>query len=865
MAPTIDTAPEAVTDAGQSYEYTSPPEPNKQTIVLVNAPLDPDHTNVVRTPAAMDAFIAAEVTAGRAYVANDLNIQDPAFSLKLPIQYQDALHYFNYGRLTIGERNWYVFYSPRYLNNEVTLFVADIDEWLSYDWQLGYSMVERGHIAVAASQDDTYGDQYLTAPEPIEAPPVRGVLDAGILGSAPSSWTVLVISANDLRGAGPDAGFPPFWELDRLNDEIESAANLGSSATIDSTGTVQTVIPTATYPWSTGTPPTPPSGTPVNGFVPDDLLVVLATAAGANPAQAELNTALAWSEVVAANPAAAISATVSGAPASPAGYWDRALDTAIHADPSLYGITDPLLAPIGHSAHGLGIRINVTGVSPAEMAAAGFSEFNSYTYTFEGPYSWDEPTPGTLEVFVAAATPSPVSTIDGVAAGGGCYLFTQSGWATYMNIVQGTPWVTAGIIAVRLVPSWAVSGANAVAYAENIPALDPSDAMYTTASGIPVYRANVVSATANEVVLNNWRAAALSAVGANPIWRKLLTAQFTDLMVGNGDDLKSFRPDQWDHADIGFTAVTGAAHGDASIRLIPTGYNELGSQLGIDSPVGGVAGLTQEGLGIATANTAQGVMTPFMSAYTNHQSWEVQFRQRELAQTLGLTEVQLSLGAAGIASALGAATGSVSGSTGHAFAPIPGEGGGKMAVGGEAALGGIAGGAAAGFSSLINTAVQASNTIQLLDISTDGSFDIGALQLGISGLGAYYAYQAWVQSLDAVPGSGSPEQLASAWRAIMSQAFEVIIAMPSAERVTKLVSEWNRYGYMIGQAFAPEQLNAMDHYTYWRTTGALITGGVPQDRRQTIAAAFDRGVTVWENVADIGTAPDNEPLTGITY
>lgn len=862
MAPTIDTAPEAVTPAGQAFEYTSPPEPNKQTIVLVNAPLDPDHSNVVRTPAAMDAFIDTELTAGRAFTRNDLNIQDPSHDVDLPIIYQDALHYFNYGRLTIGERNWYVFYSPRYLNVNNTRFVADIDEWLSYDWQLGYSMIERGHIAVAASQDDTYGNQYLTAPEPIDAPPVRGVLDAAILGSAPSAWTVLVISANDLRGTGTST---PFHELHRLNDEIESAANLGSAATIDSSGTVQTVIPQSDYPWSTGSAPTPPVGPPVNGFVPSSLLVVLATATGPNPAQAELNTAAAWSNVVATLPGAAISATVGGAPASPAGYWDRPLDIAIHANPALYGITDPLLAPVGHSDHGLGIRINVTGVTDAVMAANGFSKFNSYTYTFTGPYSWDEPTPGTLEVFVAASTPSPVSTIDGVAAGGGCYLFTQSGWATYMNIVQGTPWVTAGISAVRLVPSWAVGGANAVAYAENIPALDPTDPMYADAAAIPVFRNLVVSATANQAVLNNWRTAALSAVGANPIFRKILTAQFTDLLLGSGDTTTSFRPDQWDHADIEFVAVTGAAHGDASIRLIPTGYNELGSQLGLDAPVGGVAGLTQEGYGVATANTAQADMTPFMSAYTNHQSWEVQFRQRELAQTLGLTEVQLSLGAAGIASALGAATGSVSGSTGHAFAPVPGENGGKMAIGGEAALGGIAGGAAAGFSSLINTAVQASNTIQLLDISTDGSFDIGAQQLGISGLGAYYAYEAWFQSLDAVPGSGSPETLASAWRAIMAQAFEVIIAMPSAERVSKLMSEWTRYGYMIGQAFVPSQLNTMDHYTYWKTTGALITGGVPQDRRQTIAAAFDRGVTVWENVSDIGTAPDNAPLTGITY
>lgn len=870
MVDHVNSVPEAVTGAGLDYPY--PGTPAVATIVLVNIPVDPDHQNVGLNQAAYDTFIDAQIAAtpdpstpgGAAWVlGNDQVMYDPEYNLKALIDYDTATRLYNYGRITADNgRQWYVFYTPVFLNRNVTRFLADIDEFPSFTWGLGYSVIERGHVAVAASQDDTYGSQYLTAPEPVDAPPVRGVLDASLLGSAPDSWTVLVISANDLRGTGTAT---PFWELSRLNDEIESAANRGSAATINSTGEVQTTIPTATYPWSTGSPPTPPVGQPTNGFVPDDLLAVLATATGANPAQAELNTALAWAEVVASYPSANITPTASGAPASPAGYWSRALDTAIHADPALYGITDPDLSPIGHSAHGLGIRINVQDVTPSQMSTFGFSEFNAYTYTYQGPYSWDEPTPGTLEVFVAASSPSPVSTIDGVAAGGGCYLFTQAGWARYLNVMQGAPWVTAGVVAVRLVPSWAVAGGEVVDYAENIPALDPTDPMWADAASIPVYRAQVTSATASPTVLADWRDDALAAVGVDTIWRKLLTSQFTDLLVGNGDAMTSFHPDQWETSGIEFEAVTGAAHGDASIRLIPVGYNDLGGQMGVDSPVGGVAGLTQEGLGIATANTAQGVMGPFMSAYTNQESWQVQFRQRELAQNLGFTGVQLSLGAAAISTALGAATGAVNGSTGSALAPTAmGE---KVPLGGGGLAAGLAGGAAAGFSSLINTSVQASNTIQLLDISTDGSFDIGALQLGISGLGAFYGYQAWVQSLDAVPGTGSPEMLASAWRAIMAQAFQVIIAMPSAERVSRLLSEWKRYGYMIGQAFDPGQLNVMSHFSYWKTQGALITGSTPQEKRRTIAQAFDRGVTVWDVIAEIGTdvTGDNAPLSGISY
>jgi len=247
---------------------------------------------------------------------------------------------------------------------------------------------------------------------------------------------------------------------------------------------------------------------------------------------------------------------------------------------------------------------------------------------------------------------------------------------------------------------------------------------------------------------------------------------------------------------------------------------------------------------------------PFMNAFGTYSSWQVLFRQRELAQSLGIEGANLSLGAAGISNALGAATGAAKSAFEGAFL-----GGGPGAVIGAGA------GLASAAASQINAIVSADNTIQLLDISTDGSFDIGAYQLFIAGQAAVYAFSTAWQALDANPGSGSPDRLASAWRAIIGQAFEVIISMPSAERVKRLISEWERYGYMIGQAFAPSRLDTMTKFTYWQTEGALITGSTPQEKRQTIAEAFDRGVTLWNDLADIGTdvTAENTPVTGFTY
>ena len=188
----ITDVPASVTDAGQDHVYTGPPR--LAHVVLVNAPLDPDHENVGLNRAAYDTFIAGEITTGRAYVA-DVNLQDPHHDLVLPIEYETAATFYNYGRVTIGTRTWYVFYTPVYDNKENTRFVADIDEFPTYDWNLGFSEIERGHYAVAASASGTIG--YCLEPEPFTPRDLYGV--AAYQHDPLGAPAVLVISTVDLR------------------------------------------------------------------------------------------------------------------------------------------------------------------------------------------------------------------------------------------------------------------------------------------------------------------------------------------------------------------------------------------------------------------------------------------------------------------------------------------------------------------------------------------------------------------------------------------------------------------------------------------------------------------------------------------
>ncbi len=824
-------------------------------VVLVAAPLDPGHINRAVDSEAVDAYIAAEVAAGRAF-SIDAYRWAPWSPLQVELSYPTAMQY-NYARFTIGAngRQFYAFLTAEYLNLHDSSYRVAPDYEMTYPHTLGYSMIERGHVAVAASQNDTYGANYLTAPEPIEAAPVRGVLDAALLGSTPDAWTVLVVSANDLRGG---TGFP-FWDEHVESDSIQGAAGLASSATINVAGTIQVTIDDAKYPWSVQTGAVDPgTGTPVNGYVPSEVdgvpfLVNLVSGPASlppspsGPIQGEANTAAAWAALKAAHPEA-----VLGGPAG--GYWTRALDKAIHEDPAHYGVIDTGLSPIGHSPHGLGIRLNFSGVSEAVANSFGFTRFNDYTWTYNGPYIWAGMEPGAPQVFAPKVEASPLSTIDGVPAGGGVYLFTMEGFAAYMSVMQGAPWVTSGIIDVRLVPTWAVAnGGDATFDPTLVPAHDPSDGMYDAAADIPVFAGTVVSGTAAPDVLNNWRDTVLAGVGATG-WHKLVTAQFADLLVGNGDTLTSFRPDQWQDASIGFTAITGAAHGDPSIRIIPTGYNDLGSQMGVETPFGGKAGLMHSGYGIAASNPANQDLAPYLAAYSAHSSWTSNLLNLGLAKTLGFEKIALNAGVQGIQTVLGGGTSAVGGFLGA-----------KSGEEGTGAAGGAIKGLLGAVGNLATANLQTANAITMIDISEDGSFDIGALQLGMSGVASVQAFDTWFQSLSSASGSGSAHSLASSWRSILGQAFRVIIALPTQERVKALVATWDRYGYMIGQAFTPNRLDAMTSRTYWKTAETTILGRMPKEAREAIAAHFEAGTTVWTNVADIGTQTTNNPRSGQEY
>ena len=83
--------------------------------------------------------------------------------------------------------------------------------------------------------------------------------------------------------------------------------------------------------------------------------------------------------------------------------------------------------------------------------------------------------------------------------------------------------------------------------------------------------------------------------------------------------------------------------------------------------------------------------------------------------------------------------------------------------------------------------------------------------------------------------------------------------------IARAVAMFDRYGYTVNRAMVPPRLDPMTKRSYWQLDDATILGQMPQSDREAVATAFERGVTVWNVVAEIGTHPANSPRAGVSY
>lgn len=832
---------------GQRPPAGEPTDETPVAVVLVTSGLDAAGSATPLNAAAVDAFIAAEIAAGRAHSAS-VTRWNPWSDLDVQLGLKAASAY-NYARFTLPDGSrWYGYLSAEYLNLTTTRYAVAPDDWTTYAPSIGYSFVKRGHVAVAASINDTYGDQYLLEPEPIDARPDFPALLGEAFGEPLSDWTAVVVSANDLRGSGT----PRYFQPHILSNAVMAAHEVASQATNTTDGGgPQFDIEQPGFPWVSGGGsgdggyfwPFPLNTFNTNNGEPED-----GFRTAGRPSHDGIDMGYGVANIT-GTPIRAVKGGEVVFAGFASGYGNRVrID---HGDgyestySHMFEAPDVTVGQTVNTGDVLG-GIGTTGTSTGNHLH--FEIYSQSAGDYIDPIAFmavqnpddrivgDEGGSGSgSTVYVPKVVPAIPSTIDGAPAGGGVFLFSMTGLRNYLAVMQNAPWITDGISSIRFVPSWAVANNGAGGSPESSPPRDPNDPAWATAGGYPSYVLNLNTNTPTQTALTNWRNSALSVIGASA-WRKLVTSQFCEVVVSGSSDV-SYAPETIRGNDIRFRGIAGSVHGGSTVA-VPLDVFSIGGTPPVPLDADGTGTLGASGYGMASAAPNMTEIGFAQLGYGNLYAYTVMVRQRALAIAEAVANAGITLGQQAVQTGVGAA-----------------------------AAGALAGGPAAiavGAIGLGSSVISSGATMNVLDMKLEESQNIAAYQTGYSSRMAEWSLKTAFQASEGVSGRAGTHTI-SGWKGSDGESLTVCVRMPSPDRVRAAVSMWERYGYMVGRAFIPPRLDPMTAFSYWQMEDVDVVGSMPADARERIAARFRQGTTVWVNVAQIGTKPANSPRAGIAY
>jgi hypothetical protein len=153
----------------------------------------------------------------------------------------------------------------------------------------------------------------------------------------------------------------------------------------------------------------------------------------------------------------------------------------------------------------------------------------------------------------------------------------------------------------------------------------------------------------------------------------------------------------------------------------------------------------------------------------------------------------------------------------------------------------------------------------LTDSQAAAQTDVETAMANLEAISKSRALRSVARNAEGVAPSADATNVQSARLLATGRGPLVSVLGMTAGDLARTVSEFDRFGYTVNRAMVPPRLDAMQARTYWQTADTTVLGDMPQESRQTIAAAFERGSTVWTNVSQIGTKPANPPTPGVTY
>lgn len=526
---------------GQRPSNSEPSTVDPVAVVLVSCPLDRDYRNVALNAAAVDAYIAAEVAAGRAFQAT-VERWSPWSTLQVQLSFANAVQY-NYARMTVGDRSWYGFLDAEYLNLTDTAYQVTQDAWTTYGPEIGYSTVVRGHVAVAASAG---GDlSYCLEPEPFTPGELIGY---GSHTPDPlGTPRVLVISTTDLRAnpfvqvdddiadtmVNPITQTSAFGEIEAPQPGIDvdqpfpyAIGNAGYTDLFYYPYVDDDPVPVAAYYW-----PFAPSTWNMNNGNPQDNFRTPGrpTHNGMDMGYGIAN--ITGTPIRSIGPGTVIYAGFGSGYGwgvrvqHPNGYWSRYAH--MHEAP-VVSVGDTVFA--GTVLGGIGTTGTSTGnhlhfeifsnalddhIDPLDFMA----EFNPGDLVVG-----DSPPTVASPMYRPFATGATPSLVDGIIAEGGAFVYPSIGAAiSHLSKLAHAPWIADGIQRVLLLPGGSSGGYSPVDLSprSTIPEFD----------GAPTYVAELTTEIATETTVAASWYSALPAEYAT--WTKLRTGPFSAVQIAD--------------------------------------------------------------------------------------------------------------------------------------------------------------------------------------------------------------------------------------------------------------------------------------------------------------------------------------------
>ena len=170
-----------------------------------------------------------------------------------------------------------------------------------------------------------------------------------------------------------------------------------------------------------------------------------------------------------------------------------------------------------------------------------------------------------------------------------------------------------------------------------------------------------------------------------------------------------------------------------------------------------------------------------------------------------------------------------------------------------------------GVTAALKGADHAQSAYELTESEADAQSNVAGVLAGIDAISRSRQLRAVARNAEGAAPSAerleidSPRLLATGRGPLAS-----VLGMNAGD-TARAVAMFDRYGYTINRAMVPPRLDPMTARSYWQTEDTTVLGNMPAEARADIAAAFERGVTIWTDVAQIGTHAVNTPRAGVAY